>query len=530
MAIQDVPGKGRVSIALLNIPRGKRIFSESPIIVVREDDSNIEECVVQQVEALSENQRRAFLQLRNTRPWTNDKQRYLGIFQTTALSMASGTDATCGAGVFIKASHINHSCVPNAYRTWNTDIERHTVHALGNIDEGEEITISYLTDSHTRRGRETRQEVLKASYGITCSCRLCSLPPQESKECDAKLKELAKLYRAKGNQEYRTLVLSPLEQLRRAERMTDLHKELGLCQDAWSLPYSDAAEILICNGDLARAGAFADMAISVWRIYCGNDCTQIKAFRTFLQLLQQGHDSQRVSKKWSTAVNECPRGLGPKKWEDWLWRREDPYRQGQLVDLRTRASFPDFASLPGPISSDGFLGDSDILAEERGRHWCFLAEIKDMSFLTFSSPNKHLQMHVEDVDKQKIPLIFYTEFGGEEVDGPNLEVGHTVAVLNVQRHKFGDGALGVHLEDPRKLKIFPVSLQNLLALNDRVQHFSTASTGPKTCHACAVGRKEKNHKADCKLLRDPDLRALFVIEWEDSARPLRFPLEVEKES
>ncbi|KAM3429929.1 hypothetical protein MY4824_007987 [Beauveria thailandica] len=52
-----------------------------------------------------------------------------------------------GKGLFALFSRINHSCVPNAYWTFNAAIERLTVHATRHIRVGEQITISYIKDT-----------------------------------------------------------------------------------------------------------------------------------------------------------------------------------------------------------------------------------------------------------------------------------------------------------------------------------------------------------------------------------------------
>ena len=124
-------------------------------------------------------------------------------------------------------------------------------------------------------------------------------------------------------------------------------------------------------------------------------------------------------------------------------------------------------------------------------------------------------------------------------------------------------------------QIFPVSLHHLLALNDQVQQFSTEFDGLRICHGygkkaaslkrcgkcsffwycdrarpqskspcknvdldvnmsainCQVaGWNEKGHKANCKLLKDPDLRGLFVLQWDEFDNHIQFPLHAAEES
>lgn len=44
----------------------------------------------------------------------------------------------------------------------------------------------------------------------------------------------------------------------------------------------------------------------------------------------------------------------------------------------------------------------------------------------------------------------------------------------------------------------------------------------KVCQG--AGWTERGHKAHCKLLKDPDLRGLFVLRWEEFDNQIRFPL------
>jgi hypothetical protein len=117
------------------------------------------------------------------------------------------------------------------------------------------------------------------------------------------------------------------------------------------------------------------------------------------------------------------------------------------------------------------------------------------------------------------------------------------------------------------MKIFPVSLNRLLELSDRIQQSSVDVEGIKACNGCGkkaalsqrcggctlfwycdsvrshescfsceetnvslqgcqkTGWYEKGHKQDCKLLRNhPDLGELFVFNWEKLDSYVRFPL------
>jgi hypothetical protein len=58
------------------------------------------------------------------------------------------------------------------------------------------------------------------------------------------------------------------------------------------------------------------------------------------------HEFYGLSMKWKTSVDDVPQGLDSKQLDDWLWRRRKPNIYGQMMDLRNRGTFPDFAELP----------------------------------------------------------------------------------------------------------------------------------------------------------------------------------------
>ncbi|KAH8714618.1 hypothetical protein BGZ61DRAFT_505397 [Ilyonectria robusta] len=493
-SLQEIPGKGKGLVATRRIAKGTRILSEEPLIRVPGAPLNrqtLQALICEQVDALTQDQRQAFLSLHNM--YSDDAySRYIGIVRTNALAFV---DDVREGSVFLEASRINHACENNAHRGWNENTKRHTIHALRDIEEGHEITIHYLG---THNNRETRQEALRTTFMFTCSCRLCSLPPHQSQESDRRLDEILRL---EGS------------------------------MDGSGVPraFFDAAQIAIVNGDLARARIFIEKA----RLGCitmdGDDSPQLQS-----NVLSQDPSENKaygLSMKWKTAVSEIPKDLTPEEFEDWLWRRQKPRQLGQPVNFRDQAVFPSFMNLPDETDADPIFYESrDGLTYRPRQHWCFLAEI--VSFDTLA----RLRMNVKDVDGKTVQLIFYTEGRGSEMAPSQIRNGYTIAILYAQRHAFSILETGIRHEEPVKLKVFRTSLNNLLALSDRVQTFSTETNGNRVCHGCGTqaplrnrscqtaGWHEKGHKADCKLLRDADLKGLLHLTWEKFEGHVAFPL------
>ncbi|PGH26701.1 hypothetical protein AJ80_01647 [Polytolypa hystricis UAMH7299] len=544
-ALQDVPGKRKGLVAMEKISKGTRILSEEAVVTVTESISSerLRTSIRQQVEALSEHQRRAFLSLHNIHPYGNAAEQYLGIVRTNYLPAEAVGDK---GAIFLEACRINHACDNNAQKNYNERIKRHTVHALRDINKGEEITITYLGPL---KNRKARQEALQDKFGFTCLCRLCSLPLEQSQESDRRLEGIHRLDGVINQLGTEGILVSPLRTLRYFDQQVRLYNEQGREDVGFAHAFVNAAQLAIANSDLVRGHIFAERAASVWKTTLGGDSTQAIEHGALAQDPLK-YELYGISMKWKTKVGVTPQGLEPSDFEDWLWRREKPPQAlGQLANLRSRATFPGFIDLPGENDVDpDFYRSSDMVTYQPRRHWCFLGEIVDFASLL------RLQMEIEDIDGTKIPLYFYTDGRGSELAPARVQKGYTVAILYAQRHAFMFCEPGIRHEDPRMIKIFPLSLHKLLALNDQVQQFSAELDGIGMCHGCGkkaaslqrcgkcssfwycnracqvAGWNEKGHKANCKLLEDTDLRGLFVLRWDEFDNHIRFPLHAAEDS
>jgi hypothetical protein len=114
-ALQEVPGKSKGLVATRKIPMGTRILSEEPIIRVPEaalDSQTLLESIRRQADALTPDQRRAFLSMHNIHA-DDAASRYLGIIRTNALPFG---DDVREVGIFLDACRINHACDNNAQK------------------------------------------------------------------------------------------------------------------------------------------------------------------------------------------------------------------------------------------------------------------------------------------------------------------------------------------------------------------------------------------------------------------------------
>jgi hypothetical protein len=342
-SLTEVPGKGKGLVAATDIPRGTRILEEPPIITIPDgprDDDWLKAHISQQVASLNEQERQSLLSMHNIYPYSNIAEQCLGIIRTNALPVeADGI----GGGLFLEACRINHACDNNAQKNWNQRIERHTVHALRDIAEGEEITISYLDPGSSR---EVRQKRLQHKFGFLCSCLLCSLPDEQSKQSDKRLARIDQLCDLIGR-DGMALKFS-LRTLRYADECVRLYNEQGPGDSRLARTYMYAAQVTIAKSDLARGRIFAERAVDEWRASGGDD---------FKEVLEHGDLCKNPAKlplyglsmEWKTTVAEVPRGLHPAEFEDWLWRRETQANRDLVqcsTGFRDRETFPSFADLP----------------------------------------------------------------------------------------------------------------------------------------------------------------------------------------
>lgn len=310
--VRSIPGKGRGLIARFNIAEGKRIVCERPFFTVSSilPVDSLEHSIASKLRALSKSEQQQFFLLHNNFP---GKHLFIGIVKTNALPC--GPNSATG-GVYPTVCLINHSCVPNAHHSWNSDLECETIHAVRYIEAGEEITISY--DNGSPSGE--RHAHLKKAFGFDCSCSLCSLPLPGLRISDSRRHQIQLLDDAIGNPD--RVMKCP------GACLADCLSLLQVLKDEYqgnpgvlsARLYYDAFQISITHGDQARASVFAERAYKS-RVLCeGDDSPETLKVKN-LTKNPAGHRNFGVSMRWRTAKSQVPRGLSTDAFEEWLWRQ-----------------------------------------------------------------------------------------------------------------------------------------------------------------------------------------------------------------
>ncbi|KAG6304580.1 hypothetical protein E4U45_001360 [Claviceps purpurea] len=537
-AVRDIPGKGKGLVATRNIPKGMRILSERPLIHAPFNSSNEQrkKMVYSQVQALNEKERDIFLSFPNRYSFSDSATRYNGIFRTSSILYQTEPQNKTFA-IFPEACRINHDCDENAFHDWNCDTQQQTVHAMRDIEEGEEITIAYMPFFE---GHESRRKKLKSDYHFTCSCRACSLPDEVREERDRKAFQFYFLGSLSKDSHYTP---DPyLENMINFGTQVRIFRGLRREDRFYALILSEAAEFCINMCDLARGRVFAQKAAAVWETLLGSDSPVTKRFIT-MACSHSTHDECGICRVWKTAVTDIPQGLGSDDFENWLFRREKPRLVVPVgTTIERRGFFLPFSELPhkNDVRGDG--------SSKNRRHWCFLGEIlKDNLFII------PMSIEVIDMYNNKTQVHFYTtKLGGTELEPHHQRPGSTVAILNATQYEFQFGPPAIRHKDKRMLKIFPLPLAQILALEHEVRSFSTPQNNDsRRCHGCGkiaisssmqrcakcwsfwycnkdcqmVGWITKGHKLNCKFLRDPDLRGLFLTQWDKVENCTGFPLK-----
>ncbi|KAF4624534.1 hypothetical protein G7Y89_g13638 [Cudoniella acicularis] len=188
---------------------------------------------------------------------------------------------------------------------WNSAEEHETIHAIRSIERGTEITISY---DHGGTSSE-RQALLKESFGFSCTCSGCTLPPSSLQASDNRRTQIQNLDEAIGDP-FR-MMSNPQESLRDCYSLIQvLDQEFDGCAGALiARLYYDAFQISIAHGDQARASIFAERAYKA-RVICeGEDSPETLRVKS-LALKPAVHSSfEAYSRKWKRTRDSVPKGL-----------------------------------------------------------------------------------------------------------------------------------------------------------------------------------------------------------------------------
>lgn len=207
----------------------------------------------------------------------------LNVFYNNNFSL-SGTSGK--RAVFLNVARLNHSCVPNAQGNLNTALpgSQFTIHALREIADGEEITISYLHDELAIRS--ARQRRLQEGYGFECACGICSIEDsgerhEQSQQRRLKIREMLAAF--SGQQ---TAPGGASREFLLTKEVIDTYEQEGLAGRELASLYFAAAGLAIELGYNTEASALGARGLQVEEDAVGLDSP---FYIASLSASRQGH-------------------------------------------------------------------------------------------------------------------------------------------------------------------------------------------------------------------------------------------------
>lgn len=318
----DATTTGLGIIATLPIPRGTLIIAESPLLsmttTLATPERQTEELasLSSKVDALPEHDKRAFFSLHNF--YGQEFPQILGILLSNVYPMCGpehGPATMPGSGgLFLVCSRFNHSCNPSACYSWNTALSKILVHAVKDIQPGEQVTVTYLGD--IRFPRSIRQRILLEQFQFKCQCDLCTVRYViEGVSSDARRLAIRTLTLELDSD----MVHSPAVALSKCKRALQLLRTENLEGDWTYRLYLDALTICAMNGDMARASAFAVLAMDAMQVCHGKSAVELTTIRPYVKH-PESHKLVGTSNGWRTRVKNKQK-QNASGFEEWLWSR-----------------------------------------------------------------------------------------------------------------------------------------------------------------------------------------------------------------
>ena len=167
-------GKGTGLFALHDLPPGTEILTEPALFSIRNVGDNFTKVNTTHLESQAA-QHPAFGGLfcpPNPEPTLERRFRVNSMAMTTP----TGRSKKCTQDIFLEASRLNHSCIPNAHFTYNQNLNRITVYAIKTIKQDKEIFVTYDAEK-AYETTQVRHEDLTINYSFKCDCKACDDSP-----------------------------------------------------------------------------------------------------------------------------------------------------------------------------------------------------------------------------------------------------------------------------------------------------------------------------------------------------------------
>ncbi|KIJ66435.1 hypothetical protein HYDPIDRAFT_38784 [Hydnomerulius pinastri MD-312] len=152
-------------------------------------------------------------------------------------------------------------------------------------------------------------------------------------------------------------------------------------------------------------------------------------------------------------------------------------------NLNNSKTFPSFDDLPVENQTHETCPSS----MKPRKHWCLLGRIISSQVLV------RLTLDVEDREGHRFLVAFHTDDRGAAFQKLCVP-GNTIAVLYATQHTFAFSPPGLRLEENAHIKVFPYTLEKMLATSQEV--FGKGKGGK--CETCGTVEASMKKCARCK--------------------------------
>ncbi|RVD84859.1 uncharacterized protein DFL_003196 [Arthrobotrys flagrans] len=305
---RQTPEAGIGAFATTTIPSGTRIFCEESLIMLPDEAGHVE--VYNAVKALEPKKQEMYWALAASTKASRDvgwieklrgacdedisstfndlvssHEHAWSIYETNRFTCKSLSSSTKSLGIFPQSARLNHSCSPNVFHRYNPVINRLTVHALRDIQKGEELLTSYIDICHPT---VVRRQILK-HWGFRCRCEACDSPDDEE---DCRRKRIEDLFTKIKKRETR--------KLKNGNKWTDkecqwslgvvvkcirlLEKEGMGETDTLGVVYTEGVRLVVKVGEEERAVEWAEKVLEIERKCLGEDSKEFVAARELSEM------------------------------------------------------------------------------------------------------------------------------------------------------------------------------------------------------------------------------------------------------
>lgn len=217
--------------------------------------------------------------------------------------------------IFPVTARINHSCRPNAQHAWNNKLQRMLVHAVREIGEGDELTLSYTAGGPSA----VRKRNLRTYFGFGCTREACSLHPAEQEISDQKLHKAQQLDEAIGDS--RRVKNTPEKALANCHALLKIYQEEHIFDLRLPRLYYDAFQITAMHAEQARASIFAQRSCETRTLCEGPESAGVEDVRALAQD-PAVFENFGVTTRWRSMLSSVPRDVSVEEFERWLWKED----------------------------------------------------------------------------------------------------------------------------------------------------------------------------------------------------------------